>query len=359
MHPKKVSNLAIYRKERAANSSKCSNRPLYLLVETTSKCNLSCRMCNVHHNDRSGVSMDDAILGKTYYLAKKALSVAPYGLGEPLLRPDITTIIRRYKKEGCSVSLTTNGMLMTKKVSSGLIASGLDHLAISFDASDPSLFSEIRRGADLKTIGHHVMMMNLLKKKRRSETPALSLSVVVQASNFQQLPEIIQLAGQWGVPFVTLSPITVHKHIAEIQGEVIGPEFPGGKEIVERCYSEAAAIGVGIDTQRLDYVLNGSSWEELYRGTIPCPEPFRFMVIRANRDIFPCCNWDVNKPIARISVEQEDSVHLSVRHFEKAWQAPEWDILRKRIVSNDYPVECKACMANFTRPFSDQNLKDD
>jgi radical SAM protein with 4Fe4S-binding SPASM domain len=349
---KKASNLALYRKARTANSANCANRPLYLLVEVTSKCNLSCRMCNMHHHDKSGITIDDALLETTFQLAETAFSVGPYGLGEPLLHPRIAKIIGRYKASGSTVSITTNGMLMNEKISESLIASGLDHLAVSIDAADPILFSRIRRGADLKRIAGHITTLNRLKKLRQSKTPTLSLNAVVQAGNIHQLPGIIELAEQWEVPFVTLSPITVHKHIAEIQNEVLGPGFTEGKAIIERCYKEAESRGVAIETERLNYVLNGSRWETLYKGITPCPEPFRFMVIRSNGDIFPCCNWDVNKPIS--SVPRAKGV--SVNDLEKAWHDAKWESLRKKIILNDYPEECKTCMANFTRPFHDENL---
>ena len=348
-------NLAVYRRARLKNEGACPNRPLHLLVEVTSKCNLSCKMCNVHYDTKSGITIPDALLEGTFELARSAKTVSPFGLGEPLLHPRIVEIVGKYKSMGLSVGFTTNGMLLSEKISRGLIINGLDQLAISIDAAEPVLFSEIRRGADLKRISENIMALNRLKRSLQSKSPALALSVVAQASNLHQLPQIIQLADKWDIRFLTYVPVTAHKHISEIQHEALGPLFPRGKEIIERCHRDAEMRGIKIDTQRVDYVLNGSDWEEVYGETTPCPEPFRFMVIRANGDIFPCCNWDLNKPVAKISVSGE----LSVTDLENAWHDAQWEALRGRIVLRDYPEACKTCMANFTRPFRDEDLEED
>lgn len=347
-------NLALYRRSRREHSGECPNRPLHLLVEITSQCNLSCRMCNIHHDSKAGLVISDELLEGTYALAGSAKTVSPFGLGEPLLHPRITEIVGRYKSLGLSVGLTTNGMLLGERVAKGLITNGLDQLALSIDAAEPVLFSKIRRGADLVRISGNVTALNRLKEDLRRSNPALALNVVVQVSNFDQLPAIIQLADAWNIRFITFVPVTAHSHISEIQDEAIGPSFVRGKAIMEQCHREAEKSGINIDTQRVDYVLNGSGWEDVYRETVPCPEPFRFMVIRANGDIFPCCNWDLNRPIASIPV----SGMRAADELERVWQGREWQALREKIVSGRYPEECRACMANFTRPFYDELLSE-
>lgn len=339
-------NLSLYRRSREENSKECPNLPLNLLVEVTSKCNLSCRMCNIHYDSRSGITIGDALLERTFELARTAADVNPFGLGEPLLHPDIVGIVGRYKSAGASVGLTTNGMLLSGEISKGFITSGLDHLVVSIDAADPLLFSEIRRGADLQRICDNIRLLNRMKKSMSSGKPSLALNVVAQARNFYQLPEIIRLAGELDIFAVTFAPITAHKHISEIQGEAISPELDGWGKILETCKDDATARGISIDTRQLYYTLSRILPDDLYRGKAPCPEPFRFMGVRANGDIFPCCNWDVNEPVARISKTE----NISLSDFEEAWQSPEWQDLRNMIISDKYPRQCRQCMANFTRP---------
>jgi len=339
----KEKNLSVYHNSKKGNSGYCPNLPLNINVEVTSKCNLSCKMCNIHHNTKGGININDRLLEQTFELAKTANMVSPFGLGESLLYPKIAKIIGKYKSLGPMVSIITNGMLLNENISRELIMQGLDHLGISVDSAEQALLTEIRRGADLNKISNNIMKLNKLKKSLNSKNPVLSLNVVVQKSNFNQLPQIIQLAEKWGIPSVDFLPITTHKHISNIQNESLKSGLPNWNEIMERCYKEADLRGINIDTQRLYYVLSGSAPFKVYKEIASCPEPFRFMMIRANGDIFPCCNWDVNQPIAKFP-----------KNLKKAWQSSDWHSLRKDIVSNSYPGLCKICMGEFTRPFQDE-----
>ncbi len=350
--PSREENILLYRKSRMRNAADCPNLPLALLVEITSKCNLSCRMCNIHFDTRSGISMDEPLLKQTFELAGTAKTVTPFGLGEPLLRPDIGTIVGEYKSRGAYVGLTTNGMLLSREVAKGLIVNRLDQLTVSVDAADPQLFAEIRRGADLNKISANIMALNDLKKSLNSAVPALALNVVVQAKNFSQLPQLLSLARMWEISFITFSPITVHSHIHDIQHESLQPVPDNWSETLELCRREAESGGVSLDMQRLLYILNGRPPLELYDGILPCPEPFRFMGVRANGDIFPCCNWDVNDPIASTA----DTGSADVKQLQEAWHNPQWQSLREMIIQNRYPEHCKKCMTNFTRPFFDDCL---
>jgi MoaA/NifB/PqqE/SkfB family radical SAM enzyme len=296
--------------------------------------------------------MDGSLLEKTFELAKTATLVYPFGLGEPLLYPRLAEVVGRYKSLGASVALITNGMLLSEGISRELIRKGLDLLVVSIDAADPVLFAEIRRGADLRRIADNIRTLNSLKKSLNLNNPALAFNVVAQAGNFSQLPQIIRLAAQWDISSVTFLPITTHKHIPEIQDESLSKDMAHWRDILEICRSEAESKGIKIETQLLHYVLSGSLPEEIYREAMPCPEPFRFMGIRANGDIFPCCNWDVNAPIATVS----GAGGISFSDLKEAWLSPGWQALREEVVSNAYPEQCKNCMGNFARPLHDEHL---
>jgi MoaA/NifB/PqqE/SkfB family radical SAM enzyme len=308
-------------------------------------------MCNIHHAAKSGMTIDDELLEMTYEFAKTASTVYPFGLGEPLLHPKIAEIVGKFKSSGPSVGMITNGMLLTENMSRELILNGLDHLVISIDASDADLFAKIRKGGDLRRILENIKTLNELKKSFDSNNPYLAFNVVAQTDNFQQLPQIVELAGRLNVLSVTITPITVHSHIAEIQDQAVSGNIPRWREILETCERTASTAGISISKDSLYHVLNGANPEELYRQTMPCPDPFRFIGIRTNGDLFPCCNWDVERPIARLTLEKDRRIDIG-----QAWLDPGWKILRQNIISGKYPEQCRACMRNFTRPFGDEYL---
>ena len=344
-------NLSIYRSLREKNSAQCFNLPIILQVEVTSKCNLSCSMCNIHYNAKSGITIDETLLERTFEFAKTATTVFPFGLGEPLLHPKITGIIRTYKSFGASVGIITNGMLLSEDISRELITTGLEALVISIDAADASLFAKIRKGGDLQRILENIKTINKLKKIFNVQNPSLAFNVVARASNFHQLPQIIELAEKFNILSVTIIPIAIHSHIPGIQDQALKGTIPRWRGILETCERKASAAGINITQDSMYYVMNGTVPGELYDKTIPCPEPFRFIGIRSNGDVFPCCNWDVERPIVRLPQTEDSEINL-----KKAWTDPSWQLLRRNIISGEYPDQCKACMGNYTRPFHDVYL---
>lgn len=345
-------NLSLYRSARKENSAGCPNLPLTLLVEVTSRCNLSCEMCNVHHDTKSGADMTDAMLGQAYRLSITAAVVYPFGLGESLMHPGISSIVNRFKSMEVKVGLITNGMLLNKKLSKDFIIAGLDQIVVSIDAADPELFSRIRKGGDILRISENVREMNRLKRHVDSENPLIAINVVAGAFNFYHLPRIIELAARLQVLFVTITPVTIHDHIPGIRGYALKKDMPDWTKILRECKSAADSSGITLDMSKLYYIFEGRSRQSFYNQAMPCPEPFRFMGIRANGDIFPCCNWDVRQPIARI----EPGTEVRDNMIEDIWRSPQWNQLRRNIIAGEYPGICRKCMDIFTRPVDDEYI---
>ncbi len=82
-------------------------------------------------------------------IRKFVLACKPLGLskvritgGEPLLRRDISKLVRQVSELGLEVALTTNGSFLKREAAS-LAEAGLDRVTISLDAIDQDLHSRI------------------------------------------------------------------------------------------------------------------------------------------------------------------------------------------------------------------------
>ncbi len=318
--------------------------PLTLQVEVTRACNLSCRMCNVHHGSKAGMTIKDEVLEATFELARTAIAVYPFGLGEPLLYPKIVEVIKNYKSLGNLVALISNGMLLNERMARGLIESGLDNLTISFDAATPGLLSEIRKGADFQTISQNISTLNGMKASLKAGNPVLSLNVVVQRRNFVQLPQIIELADNWHISSINLTPISIHEHIPDLEKESLS-HVAEWREVLDLCHKEAERRQINIQTQGLYLVLDRRSPESIYKEVVPCPEPFHFMGISVDGELFPCCQWSLEAPLGKFPNEA----------FKNAWKNRNWRLLREKIISNHYPGLCEGCMKRLSRPLRDSN----
>ncbi len=95
--------------------------PLSGTFELTARCNLDCKMCYIHKkaND-SLVKKSEMSAAEWINIARTAKKAGMFLLlvtgGEPFLRPDFFEMYDEFKSLGLSVSINTNGTLITEKV---------------------------------------------------------------------------------------------------------------------------------------------------------------------------------------------------------------------------------------------------
>ncbi len=82
--------------------------------------------------------------------------MAFWGLGEPLLHPDIVEMVALAEELGARTELITNGLLLDQEMAEGLVQAGLDTLVISVDGASPEAHAGIRAGADLRLVQQNV-----------------------------------------------------------------------------------------------------------------------------------------------------------------------------------------------------------
>jgi MoaA/NifB/PqqE/SkfB family radical SAM enzyme len=129
--------------------------PAKLYVEPTNRCNLGCRTCIRNTWDEPMGTMAANTFDRILE-GLKAFSPVPKvvfgGFGEPLFHTDIVDMVARTKATGAVVELVTNGTLLTKETSRGLVSAGLDMLWLSLDGATPESYGDIRLGAQLSAV---------------------------------------------------------------------------------------------------------------------------------------------------------------------------------------------------------------
>lgn len=148
-------------------------------LETTSNCNLTCKHCR----GMSGAHLD-------IDTAKKAIDVlSSFKLliltgGEPLLHPDIFSILEYAKDRMDRVALATNGTLISKDTAGKLkIAS---RVSVSLDGAKPETHDKIRgKGTFYRTIDGI--------KKLKDENVKVQINTTIMSANISQIEDIILL----------------------------------------------------------------------------------------------------------------------------------------------------------------------
>lgn len=199
-----------------------ANPPLQkVYVEPTTACNLDCPICVRHSWDEPGGMMTMA----TYRRLIEGLcevpslqAVAFWGLGEPLLHPDIVEMVGLVGELGARTELITNGLLLDTEMAEGLILAGLDTLILSVDGATPASAAEVRAGVDVNQVQQRVRNLHAIRRAHWRTNPEVGLEFVVTRRNVAELPRLRRLAHDLEASFVVVT--NVLPYTSEFKEEV-------------------------------------------------------------------------------------------------------------------------------------------
>lgn len=164
------------------------DKPWAAHLYVTEKCNLDCHYCNEYDNSLPHPPLPEL----RRWLAKiRELGVLRLGLqgGEPLMHPDIATVVRAAKELGfVKVSLATNGFLLTRPLLAELEEAGLDSMHVSVDRFTP--VPSTRKS--LKTVLHKLAWFETSRVR-------LSVSGVLFRESLEEMARLVDTCLDRGV----------------------------------------------------------------------------------------------------------------------------------------------------------------
>lgn len=175
--------------------------PLWLLAELTYRCPLQCAYCS-NPLDYAAVKNElSTAQWKQVFDQARALGSVQLGFsgGEPLLRPDLPELIQHAHRLGFYTNLITSGIGLTEDKIAAFSEAGLDHIQISFQASDPVL-SELLSGSR-KAFEQKQQIARAVKKHRYP----MVLNFVIHRFNIEQIDQMIELSLELGADYVELA----------------------------------------------------------------------------------------------------------------------------------------------------------
>lgn len=174
--------------------------PLWLLAELTYRCPLQCPYCSnpleiaKYQNE---LSTEDWV--RVMQQARK-MGAAQIGFsgGEPLVRPDLEELIQEARHLGYYTNLITSGVGMDEARVKRFKDAGLDHIQISFQASDEELNNFL---GGTKTFQHKKEMARIVKAY---EYPMV-LNIVIHRKNIDQIRDILEMTVELDADYVELA----------------------------------------------------------------------------------------------------------------------------------------------------------
>ena len=177
-------------------------RPLWLLAELTYRCPLQCPYCS-NPLDFAGSRFKQELTTEEWsrvFREAKALGVLQLGLsgGEPLLRPDLESLVATAHEVGLYTSLITSAHRLTQDRLAALKRAGLDHVQISVQAADAELSDRI---AGTKAFRDKLAAYRFTKELGFP----LTVNVVLHRENLHQVEALIALAESLGAERIELA----------------------------------------------------------------------------------------------------------------------------------------------------------
>ena len=279
--------------------------PEIAVIETTNRCNLDCIMCYKHEHLKETGDIDFELFKQIAQAVKGARHICCHGGGEPLLHPRIVEMIN-YVHDTChpeTLSITTNGTLLDRKMAAKLRVSKLNTLFVSIDGASKETFESIR-GTSFERVVENVRYF-----KSISKIPTV-IQCTVMKQNLASLPGLPKLVSHMGAERINVQHLLSWNVQAEKMRILdLYDEF---KRVREQTMQEAEQYRIECNIPPIP---------QLDR----CDLPFSQVYFNFKGGIAPCC--------VAIHITLEKSFRKINGRNIKNW--------RRRAIQGDWPDECR------------------
>ncbi|MEO7000946.1 MAG: radical SAM protein [Ktedonobacterales bacterium] len=272
--------------------------PRELYIESTSRCNESCDQCPRTHLGREP---DRDI---TFAEVRRIVDQFPalervvlHGLGEPLMNAELSQIVAYLHERGAYTLFNTNALLLNEARGRALIAAGLNELRISMDGATPATYGRVR-GVNTKALPHilrNLTAFTALKQRLGVEQPRTSLWFTAMRENIEELPQLVEIAAQTGVPEVYVQRfIYFGKGLAQAEQAIFQRTQQRELALIAEAEARCRALGIrftatGASTPAVYLGRRDQPQHDATRPWAGCHRPYALAYITAHGSVYSCC----------------------------------------------------------------------
>jgi MoaA/NifB/PqqE/SkfB family radical SAM enzyme len=304
-------------------------RPLNVILDVTTRCNLKCVMCYFSNADRlyfppfDRQLSDDGNMPIEVFeriaadLFPRAWRVALACAAEPMIHPRFREILAIAARYGVpDLWFPTNLLAMTEPTARALIDARVRTVAASIDGMTAETYEKIRVPAKWDRLLGALETFRRVRREARGRTPTLRIIFTWMRSNRSDLARLPAFAEEQGASEIDVRFVSPTPGV-DVSGELLSGEDPdalnaelassardavrrglriasypefeprerGDRTLVERIRRRAWRWKAGLD--RPEY------WRYAwYQGMFGCAYPDRNYVIRPNGAVNPCIYWE-------------------------------------------------------------------
>ena len=270
--------------------------PTELYLESTNRCNELCDQCPRTHLQRE--TERDLTLADVIMITDQVPSlerVVLHGLGEPLLNPELPSIVAHLRQRGVHVLFNTNATALSEKMGRALIAADLNELRVSLDGATPETYARVR-GVTPKTLPKIIRNLSAfvkLKEELGADQPRLSFWFTAMKENLPELPQLVDIALETGVREIYVQRfIYFGEGMAQADQAIFrhaeAEEIAIIAETERRCQEHGIAFRATGAATPNEYI-GKSAAEVAQRPWSPCQRPRKLAYVTALGSVFSCC----------------------------------------------------------------------
>jgi len=209
----KIVNLLIVKIQKRFKCKSLKGLPYRYKIDPTNYCSIGCPLCPTglefpfRKKGHMGFQQFKNIVDQIY---TKALVIDLYGWGDPFNNPEIFQIIK-YASER-NIFIQTSGTLDSVSTNNieKIVDSGLDALIVSIDGIDNETHSKYRVRSNLQYVLKVAARIIEQKRLTNSLTPHLTIQMMVNRYNENQINKVRELASNIGADAFSVTPIAVN-----------------------------------------------------------------------------------------------------------------------------------------------------
>jgi MoaA/NifB/PqqE/SkfB family radical SAM enzyme len=324
--------------------------PRSIYIEPTTRCNELCQQCPrtlLSREEDRDLSFDEFqyIVNQFPVLDRVVL----HGLGEPLLNKELPKMVRYLKDRGTYVLFNSNGILLNEKRGQALIDAGLDEYRLSMDGANREMYARVRGVDAFDKVWRNVRAFTTYQKAHNATKPVVSLWFTAMRENLQDLPHLIELAADAGIPEVYMQRLVYFEEgLANSKQALFRRATSEELDLVKRCEQMCVELGI-----RFSATGTATPIEYLQRdfGERPwsgCQRPYTLTYITSSGNILSCCFAPFGHRNAKEYQQERVLGNIFKESIADIWRGERYAEFRRAFESDTPARQCAQCGLNWS-----------
>ena len=340
--------------------------PKGLWLYISENCNLRCIGCYTGPGQfkKSYMGLDTA---RRVLASAASYSYIDITSGEGFLHPQLFEIIEICKllHPTATVELVTNGTIPLRGKARQALEM-IDGLGISIDGATKEVFEYIREGSNFDRFIENVKDIVAFRNETGKPT-RLEFCFTALALNLADLPGVVRLAAQLGIPAVFFQPMEMGE--PEIKARIGSHDLRFvDEEDIFKITDEAMALGrtLGVDVNGREFMIRGSAEASHLKAALPSPylheeaistcralwtDHFRYVADDGKYFIQPCCQMPI--AAAKKLSERFGLVFSEMESVDKVFNSEAYWKLRLAQADGEFLPFCGDCKHAFSHSWID------